>query len=293
VKVNAQNAALLSVPPSGTAKELYGLIRALSPAPEIMVFASGLTFLKPLEMCLLRALLQQAAALAEEVLFEPPFSSQLDRYLVRMDFYKGLPSNISFTRTLPRTGRRDRSDALIEIKAIGEAADVEAVMDRVRKVTRRVLTGDVASACTVALTEACANALEHSQSPIGGLVSAQRYPSSAGLELAVIDLGIGIQRSLEANPSYRDLGVVEAIALALEPGVSSLAAGTDRGLGLPSLVNAAADVGQASLRIRSGAGELTLSWIAGLGAQKKTLHHVDALGTSIWLRLEPGKEEEQ
>ncbi len=68
------------------------------------------------------------------------------------------------------------------------------------------------------MSELVRNVLEHSQSSIGAVVSAQYFAKSNRISIGVADRGMGIMRSI--NQSYTTRTDQEAIALALRPGVT-------------------------------------------------------------------------
>lgn len=75
------------------------------------------------------------------------------------------------------------------------------------------------------ISELLRNTLEHSQSPLGAMVCAQWYPKSNSVKIGIADTGVGIKQTI--NFSYPAATDIEAIRLALEPGVT----GTTRRFG--------------------------------------------------------------
>ncbi len=83
----------------------------------------------------------------------------------------------------------------------------------------------------ITLPEIINNVFDHSASPIGCCVCPQAYRSKKQLMFSVTDLGIGFFQTL--SPHYRHLdSEASAIALAVQPGVSSKARGKNMGAGL-------------------------------------------------------------
>ena len=68
------------------------------------------------------------------------------------------------------------------------------------------------------ITEILENIFNHASSSIGGLICCQTYPKKKLVRIGITDLGIGIERSLRANPavelSYRLLRCVAHRAIA-------------------------------------------------------------------------------
>ena len=71
------------------------------------------------------------------------------------------------------------------------------------------------------LSELIDNALQHSNSPTGAYVTAQKYDKSGKVHLLIVDTGIGIRGHLQKNPRYSHiLDDSQAIKTALRPFVS-------------------------------------------------------------------------
>ncbi|MFC1485078.1 hypothetical protein ACFL5N_01340 [bacterium] len=68
------------------------------------------------------------------------------------------------------------------------------------------------------MSELVRNVLEHSKSKDGAIVSAQYYKKSNSIRIGIVDTGIGIKKTI--NQSYNALNDLEAIRLALIPGIS-------------------------------------------------------------------------
>jgi signal transduction histidine kinase len=83
------------------------------------------------------------------------------------------------------------------------------------------------------LSELTQNVLDHSASPIGGLVTARAYKKEREVRLAVADMGIGIRESLTRRHQVK--GDREAIRQALVAEVSGRSSSRNLGLGLAHL----------------------------------------------------------
>jgi anti-sigma regulatory factor (Ser/Thr protein kinase) len=277
----------VSVPPRSSGAEIHQAILSLGgPQDEVHLLAGSALFLTPREICGLRALIEWAARIAGRVVFHSPASSDLHRYLARVNFYADLPGNVEVTLPVPALRRRDRRERLIELVRIRAARDVEVLFERVSGVASGQFGPGTAAAraCATAVATATENAIEHARSPIGALVSAQRYQRT-GLELAVVDLGRGIPATLRQNPLHRDLSDLDAVERSLEDGVSSLQE-LGRGAGLAELVRDVGRVGQATLRLSSGDAELTLGWENGRASVNRSIPASFVRGTWIAVRLD-------
>ncbi len=120
---------------------------------------------------------------------------------------------------------------------------------------------------TEVFAELATNAVQHSDSPIGGLGLIQFYQFQHGERfiITVADGGIGIRSSLERNAQLRDEIAYDwdAIELALREGVSGTGLST-RGIGLFGVGEDMQEPGR-QLIIHSGQGMLNLS--AGVESQ--------------------------
>jgi anti-sigma regulatory factor (Ser/Thr protein kinase) len=276
----------VSIPPRSSGAELHAAIADLTanPADEVRLMSGSLQFVTPREVCGLRALLDHAAANAAHVYFDCPADPNVHAYLERIDFYKDLPENVTLSRPVRPSRRRDRWERLIELLSIHTSEDVARLSSRVSAVAAAQLgSGPVAAALATGIAAATENVIDHANSPIGALIAAQRYEGK-GLELAVVDLGAGIPTTLGRNPDHMGLRDLEAVERALEDGVSSTGE-AGRGAGLPDFVNRVSRGGNATLGIASGCADLRLSWQAGRHTQNATTPMHPVPGTWIWLRL--------
>lgn len=78
---------------------------------------------------------------------------------------------------------------------------------------------DLVDVLTYCLREIFRNSIEHSEATQFGYC-AQYLPSKNEVSLAIIDRGIGLRKSLSNNPNLEIRNDLEAIELALQPGIS-------------------------------------------------------------------------
>jgi serine/threonine-protein kinase RsbW len=103
------------------------------------------------------------------------------------------------------------------LRSLGETvdADIEALED-----------------AELAVTEACANAVEHAYGSDGGVIDVSFLPEDSQLQVSVADKGVGIPEEVKAAMSGRGFGLpmIDSIAtrVAFEPGV-----GTDIRMAFP------------------------------------------------------------
>jgi hypothetical protein len=145
--------------------------------------------------------------------------------------------------------------------------------------------GPMAKACVSVIAAASENVLDHARSPIGALVAAQGYERT-GLEVAIVDLGVGIPNRLRGNSQFGHLTDIEAVEHALRDGVTSTGE-VGRGAGLAELIAAAEQVGRSTLVIQSGQAHFTVSSRDGTNHIYRTRPESAVPGTWISLRLQP------
>lgn len=284
--VKTQNPYYVSVPPRAAGMDIPLWINAIDgPRGEVHLMAGSLAFTTPMELCGLRALVDHAARHANTVNFACPTSRDVHRYLARMNFYADLSENVILSEPIPQLRRQNRKTRLVELSRIRCGDDVQDFIGRVWEITKGQLgAGPMAKACATALGAATENVLDHASSPIGALVAAQRYRD--GLELAVVDIGLGIPTTLRRRSEYSALSDLEAVQLALEDNVTSTGE-PGRGAGLPELIDAVGHAGNSTLVIRSGRAHLTASVRTAKRETQLLTPSSPVPGTWISVRLQP------
>jgi anti-sigma regulatory factor (Ser/Thr protein kinase) len=291
ITMKAQNPAhIVSVPPRFAAEHLHAAIKQIDGTQEeVHLLAGSVRFADPLDICALRSLIDHAAENALQVRLECPGDSNVHCYLERVNVYDDLPPNVILSTRRPPIQRRALSEKLIELTRVRTSDDAEALMDKVNAIASGQFgRGTLATAFATAIGATAENAVMHSRSPTGALVAAQRYKGT-GLELAVVDRGLGIPQTLTQNPRHRGLSDLEAVERSLEDGVSS-SPNDGRGAGLWELEAAVAASRDATLAIASGQADLSLSWRGGVRTCNRTTPAEPISGTWISIRLEGGKE---
>lgn len=138
-----------------------------------------------------------------------PVSDSVVKYLERMNFFE-LAAGFYIIRTdtsslKERYLRKRASDVLLELTKIESSQDIHTIVSEVKKRAKSILKThlkydeDTVAGFIVALSEVCQNIPEHSEDI--GLVGIQKYFYGKKLnrnvvKIAVMDLGIGIKRSL-------------------------------------------------------------------------------------------------
>lgn len=182
---------------------------------------SPLTFAGPGAMACIKALLaREQRVLPPEVCF--PVQHQFQdavRYLERMDFFTNdirwcmTPEAVNFIRH-PSAGRFMPMRNLHQLHETDAASlEMSRCLTLPDEVSRRTFQ--------YVLSELIDNALQHSNSPTGAYVTAQKYDKSGKVHLLIVDTGIGIRGHLQKNPRYRQVADdSQAIKTALTPFVT-------------------------------------------------------------------------
>ena len=135
------------------------------------------------------------------------------------------------------------------------------------------------------LSELCSNVLLHAQTEYGGIAAMQTYRGRSGeryLVIGIADAGIGVRRSLAANPTLAArLGTdAQALGVAVQPGASRFASGGHGG-GLPRVLEIARRYG-GKVALRSGDGALAYN---GESDQRRAFDTAILPGTGLRITL--------
>jgi len=234
-------------------RDLQPLLQLDYPA-RIHLDLGGLVFIGPTAIALLEAALRRLedeGLLVSGGLIVEPTSRLTAQYLRRMDFFRGLASvgdvPESFERRKPVGFRpcqefTGEDDYWVVARDLTDALAERCQMDTLAK-----------AAIRVCLDELAENVVQHADSPLGGFAAAQGMPKRHRFEIGIVDLGVGIRRSLSKNPRYADIkDDVIAIETALRPRVTSTPE-RNSGIGLSVTKLLLRDNG-GSLLVRSGTG---------------------------------------
>lgn len=256
--------------------------------PDLIIDARRLKFASPLELAGIAAMAHSASRDGQKVTFNLPEAPNLSSYIMRMDLLKHLDGVARILGEVPSEERTDRSDVLLELTRIERPEEAEELASRIVPLARAQATHEVTTAVFMGLGEFLDNACTHADSPIGVFAVAQAYSGETsgrrGLEVAVVDAGIGILEHLRRNAKYARLRRDEtAIRYALQPGVSGTR--DQRGYGFSDVLDEVRRAGLGRLVVRSGDG-----------TGRVTVHHARERrdfargetavpGTWVWLRV--------
>lgn len=131
----------------------------------------------------------------------------------RMNFFRilGIPSTEDFIR-------HDPEGRFFPITVV----DTLENLDEISQELSRVITDDQNLGLYIQhlVQELLWNAIDHGEWPKGALVTAQYYPSTQRVQVAIVDCGKGIMASLSEHGIFRPQSDQEALLLCLRPWVS-------------------------------------------------------------------------
>jgi len=183
-----------------------------------------------------------------------------------MDFFRFADGYFTLKPSQPQISekylRNQSSDVLLEITPIENSDDIHFIVGKVKGRAHAILEKHLhyderaINGFIVALSEACQNIIEHSETK--GFVGIQKYHFQSMnkniVKIAVMDIGIGFRMSLSERFSLKD--DLEAIEKALLHGASRYAE-KGRGHGLAA-VRRFVNQWNGKLSIRSGTAKFSI-----------------------------------
>jgi hypothetical protein len=225
-------------------------------------------FVEPAGLCGLAALLELMISRSRLVGVRLS-GHNVPAYLERMDFFRlfghRIETNVDVAALEER--RRGNPGTLQELINFHSEEEIPGIINRISEIltNKGYRLRERAGICAT-LSEICANAVEHGNSPFGAYAAVQAYQHivSGGRErrgeevlVAIADGGVGVRETLSRNPKYAGLVETDNDALrhALQMGVSGTGE-IGRGGGLAVVGQISARAG-GSLSLRSGSGRVT------------------------------------
>ena len=182
---------------------------------------SELAFAGPGAMACIKSLLaNEQRTLPKDVCFPVQHNCQdAMRYLARMDFFS---EDIRWCMGLEQENfiRHPSIGRFLPIRNLHQLSETNGAS---REMVGCVITNDTHSAQTLqyAVSELIDNALQHSDSPTGTFVTAQKYEKKDVVHSLIVDTGIGVRQHLARHPRFREIADdVTAIKTALTPFVT-------------------------------------------------------------------------
>jgi anti-sigma regulatory factor (Ser/Thr protein kinase) len=181
----------------------------------------------PLGLNLLASLIHNLHLQGREIIFIPPTEAKTLQYMTDQGFFDEF--QFASSKSQLKQAKRSTSVMLRRMHDFVGSYPMQ-VADWLSR-NSAVPQGAVEDMVAITLPELMNNVFDHSNSPIGCCVCAQAYQKEGKLTLSVTDLGIGFLESL--LPRYDHLETEsEAIALAVQKGVSSKSTRRNTGAGL-------------------------------------------------------------
>jgi ABC-type transporter Mla MlaB component/anti-sigma regulatory factor (Ser/Thr protein kinase) len=229
----------------------------LSGPTVVRIDLTRLTFMGPAALALMVASLRRAresGVIAGGSTIWAPESTGMLTYLRRMDALEVLFEHESVKIENPV--RRHATSGLKECQHFSsEDGSRRVARELAVALTEKVATDDVAAtSLELCLTELAENVHFHADTPYGGFAAAQSFSHGNEIEVAIVDLGVGISASLGKNPQYAEQASddVTAIHTALLPLVTS-SPKRNRGYGL-AFTRFLLEMNEGRLVVRSGHG---------------------------------------
>jgi len=235
-------------------RPLFDLLESGSPAV-VTVDMSRLTFMGPAALATTVALLMKVRDSGLTLgggTIQAPRAPGMFRYLHRMDFFRLLFHDPG----MPDPSTRSQAEGLLECQHFVDDDDLrpvtKAILDAIASKTE--LDDQAYYALDTCLSELLENVIFHADAaPHGGVAAVQAFKNE--LEVAIVDLGVGIPTSLAKNPDYAELAQrddLTAVQTALEPNVTSTP-WRNRGWGL-AFTELLLGLNEGHMTIRSEAG---------------------------------------
>ncbi len=238
-------------------KDLNASMRNGNDRHKVIVDLANVDFIDPYGMGMLCLLGRYLCERFDRVVLKLPEVGPIKSYLGRMKILKAISdyAQVEGREWGMEYTEGPANEALLEVTEIHSSRDVESVLQLINRRVDSILTEELRYTIKEitefknASAELCHNVLDHSEN--WGYISAQRYTDQKERKFAVIsvvDLGIGIRRSLSSRFDVSKWSHATAILNALKKDISR---DPTRGLGLYVVRRTCAEHG-GSLHIRSG-----------------------------------------
>jgi anti-sigma regulatory factor (Ser/Thr protein kinase) len=166
------------------------------------------THAHPLVLAMTAALASRVSSAAISIDDFPTTSAE---HLERMGLYRALGKSSGIT--LPEQESAGRYIPITNVLSS------EGLGNFLKEITPLLHLGqDQSESVRYVMSELGRNVLEHAETRTGAFFAAQYYPDSNTVRIGIADTGIGIERAIQE--SYREARGLEAIRLALTPGIT-------------------------------------------------------------------------
>jgi anti-sigma regulatory factor (Ser/Thr protein kinase) len=204
----------------GQLEPLFELDRSNTQAV-ITIDLRNLTFIGPAGVALLVATLhrlrERRLTLTGGVIY-PPVSPGMRTYLHRIDFYKRLFADEGWPDHVERgepLGMRECKHFPSDPEDLEWSSSLRTVtLDILAAIEELVSTDDAAhTSLDLALSEITENVGYHADTLFGGFAAVQALRHSNEVEVAIVDLGVGIASSLRRNPTFASAATDDLTAI--------------------------------------------------------------------------------
>lgn len=231
---------------------------------ELTIDLSRVTFIRPAGVVSALALVQKAGTAGLVCTLLLPHDSSVCGYLAEVRFLDALDAIanvVARDETLARI-RPSGLTTLVRVQNFGDSGEVEGIANQIVDVfqtPRFGLSGALLETCHTVVVELANNVIEHAESSGWILAQQYRFPQGAAIEIAVVDMGVGIRASLRRNSSvYKGVrDDADALKLAISEGVSRVR-DPHRGYGLDHIRGQIDGYPERRLVLASGRGRLTM-----------------------------------
>ena len=202
--------------------------KSTDPLCEEIVFDCGaLKFIRPFGLNILALLIRSLLQDSKTVFFSHPTDRACKRYLENQGFYEEFP--IQDSNSVVKAAPRSTSVGLRRMEFVEPSFFEQVALWLSRNLS--LPAENIKNAIYLPLSELVPNVVDHSEFSIGCYISAQSYPRENRLMFSVADRGVGFLETLRHK--YTNLNNdQEAVALAIESGISSKSKVRNAGRGL-------------------------------------------------------------
>lgn len=201
-------------------------IRAIAPEGHYVFDLSGMQWVEPFAMLHVASAVSHKIATSPNIIIEAV--GHTNGYARFMGFFRELGIPGEGGATIPENHenylpiqtlnlREVRADASRRDMAPGQI--IETHTRSIARTLARQNYGPLWQTIQYALREIIRNAAEHSKCDYV-LYCGQFWPTQNRVEVAILDEGIGIVRSLQKNPLVTDRSEIDILRLSLQPGIS-------------------------------------------------------------------------
>jgi anti-sigma regulatory factor (Ser/Thr protein kinase) len=240
---------------------------------DVLVDLSRCKFLGPSAVVTLAGLRRLAVAGGRTMRIVPPTLSPLINYCR----YSGLLAEFGEG---PAPDRHPPGENVtIPLEVFSDRLDLEQIRRVVLLAKQQMsLSSTAEDDLKIVLAELVQNVLDHSLSPVGGIISARAYSKDREVRFSVADMGVGIRASLSRR--YAVTSDAAAIRKALQERVTGRSSQRNLGLGLSNL----------HAIVRSSRGQMVIYSRNGYlgfdgGRDRVGLAKVPFPGTIVYVRL--------